>query len=361
MKKAPAAGADDVSTTMLGDWFATPLMWRPQAVLLVNTATFLPVLAPLAPAAKLLDRVPGAIAAVLQAHGVDDNVIATELDAMAEVRLTSTNNRQVVGVMTEFTFHAQHRWPGEKPDLVMMAMELANLPLGPLGYKSAAEQLGATISGEALAIKQPKSRRNVISLADRRAERDANTAASVRQFKVTLNGSKPPIWRRVVVDGEQPLQHLHEVIQAAFGWFNCHLHEFEVGDRSYGVPHEDDFKPVGDERKVTINKALGSHQKLRYIYDFGDYWVHDIAVEPVTDPSPAVPACVGGKRACPPEDCGGMWGYKELLTILGDPNHPEHRERSEWIANPIDPEAFNPGDFEENLKLARTLGHDLFE
>lgn len=151
------------------------------------------------------------------------------------------------------------------------------------------------------------------------------------------------------------------MIQAAFGWFDCHLHEFEIGTRHYGIPDEDDFRPVSDERTVSINKAIGSAKKLRYVYDFGDYWVHDITVGAAPDTPPTVPACTGGKRACPPEDCGGIWGYRDLLAILADATHPEHRERSEWLVNPIDPDAFDPDDFEENLKLLRLAAFDPFD
>lgn len=360
MKTASAAQPDDVSTTALGDWFATPLMWRPQAVLLVNTRTMLPVLTPLAPAAKLLDRVPSAIAEVLAAHGVSDEFIAAELDAMADVRLTKTNSRQILGVMNELIFHAEHRFVTADANLLALSIELADVMLGPLDYSTPAARLASVVRGESSPAENKGTQRgqHVVSLADKRAEK---AAASVRQFKVTLNGSKPPIWRRVVVAGGQPLGHLHEVIQAAFGWYGYHLHEFEIGKKRYSIPHEDDFEPVADTRTINIDEALGSNTRLRYVYDFGDYWVHDIVVESGPEEPVTLPSCVGGKRACPPEDCGGMWGYGELLAILADPSHPEHRERSEWLPGPFDPEAFDPGDFEENLRLQRLGVFDPFD
>src|SRR6478735_10535193 len=103
------AEESDASTTVLGDWFATALFWRPQVALLVNQRTFVPVFMPLAPAATLLDRAPGAIAAVLRRHGADDAFVDAELDAMHEARIAPTNDRSVVGVMNEFAFHGEVR------------------------------------------------------------------------------------------------------------------------------------------------------------------------------------------------------------------------------------------------------------
>jgi hypothetical protein len=91
---------------------------------------------------------------------------------------------------------------------------------------------------------------------------------------------------------------------------------------------------------------------FRYTYDFGDGWDHKVTVEKVlpADSANTGPACNDGRRACPPEDCGGTWGYRELLEVLADPRHPE---RQEWIGRPFDPEAFVPGEFEDNLRNGR--------
>jgi hypothetical protein len=184
----------------------------------------------------------------------------------------------------------------------------------------------------------------------------------VFQLKVTLQDTKPPIWRRVLVEGSATLDHVHEVIQAAFGWWNYHLHEFEVGRTRYGVPdpEEDWGEPPRDERRTRLDAIAGEGSTFRYTYDFGDGWEHRVAVEKVVPASSVatVPACIDGRRACPPEDCGGTWGYRELLAILSDPNHPEHDERRDWLGRPFDPEAFDPTEFEDNLRNGRLAVFD---
>ena len=101
-----------------------------------------------------------------------------------------------------------------------------------------------------------------------------------------------------------------------------------------------------------------------YTYDFGDNWEHRVTVEKVLDTSPvaSLPACVDGRRACPPEDCGGVWGYEELLAILADPSHPEHSERAEWASHwggaTLDPEAFDPSQFADNMRTLQATTFD---
>ena len=119
--------------------------------------------------------------------------------------------------------------------------------------------------------------------ADPRPKRGA-TSGSVFQLKITLLDTKPPIWRRVLVDGSSTLDHLHEIIQAAFGWWNCHLHEFEVGRKRYGIPipGEDWGEPPQDERRTRLDAIAREGSSFRYTYDFGDGWDHRIVVEKVT-------------------------------------------------------------------------------
>jgi hypothetical protein len=345
VKVATPPDPTDESTTELGDWFATALFWKPHVALLVNTRTFLPLFMPLAPAPTLLDRIPDAITDVLRRHMVPDDVIARELEAMSDVRLTMTNDRQVVGVMNELVFQAEGLRDDRNPDLVGLSMTLSSLILGPLKrHDTPAAELAALLNDDATIIPFP-------TRADQHTDASAPSGGRVHQLKVTLKGTKPPIWRRVFVDGGQTLHHLHDVIQAAFGWYDSHLHDFEVGNRRYGIPHKDDRSPVSDERRVSLDQVI-SAGKLRYTYDFGDNWEHDIIVEKTldADDSVTVPDCIGGRRATPPEDCGGPWGYAEFLGILADPNHPEYDERLEWIGQPLDPDAFDPSEFADNLR-----------
>jgi hypothetical protein len=349
----PATDADE-STTLLGDWFANALFWKPQVALLVNTRTMLPVFMPLAPAATLPIRAPGEIATVLAEHGVPDDVVAAELEAMADVRVAPTNDRQLIGVMNELSYLAEGFRARSEPDLVALSRTCSGMILGPLSerHHTPRDELAALLGEDATVIPFPRS-------AERQTTDDARQDGRVHRLKVTLRDIEPPIWRRVVVDGGQTLRHLHEVIQASFGWYDSHLHEFEIGDAHYGIPDEDDWTPTKDERRVSIDQVVGIGP-IRYSYDFGDGWEHDVVVEETrpADETTTTPDCLAGRRACPPEDCGGPWGYGELLEILGDPSHPEHRDRVEWIGRPFDPEAFDPTDFAENLRTQQTLRFD---
>jgi len=169
--------------------------------------------------------------------------------------------------------------------------------------------------------------------------------APVYQLKVSLRGAKPPIWRRLLVPADINLAGLHAIILAAFGWHGGHMHVFETAYGDFGrADRELGHRADGS---VTLEQVAPEvKDKIQYTYDFGDDWVHDIVVEKVVDPDPATayPRCSGGKRAAPPDDCGGIWGYQELLEVLSDPAHPEHEERLEWLgladASQFTPEAF---------------------
>jgi hypothetical protein len=167
----------------------------------------------------------------------------------------------------------------------------------------------------------------------------------VYQLKITLQHIRPPIWRRVVVP-DCPLPVLHDVIQIAMGWEDCHLHEFVFGSTRYS-----DAETAAElETEVADDATLGTlvtkeKTKFLYHYDFGDDWVHEVVVEKIGPPEPGrdYPACVAGKRACPPEDCGGPWGYADFAEAIVDPRHKEHRHWAEWIGA-FDPEAFSADD-----------------
>lgn len=355
--RATPAGAGDVSTTLLGDWFATALFWKPQVALLVNARTFMPVFLPLAPAATLLDRVPHAIASVLRLHGVDEADIASEVAAMSDTRIAPTNDRTVIGVMNGFALHGEGLFALGSNDLEELSLQLSRTIVGPLMKQALTpDREIAAIFGTG---GPQRLATNVISFPG--THRPEPTPASVYQLKVTLQNIKPPVWRRVLVDAASTLDHVHEVIQAAFGWWNYHLHEFEVDGKSYGVPDPDDDwgTPTIDERRVRLDTIASVGSSISYMYDFGDGWDHTITVEKVLPASDTpVPACIGGRRAGPPEDCGGPWGYEHLLAALADPTHPEHRELAEWLGRPLDPEAFDPDDFADNFREGRLAAFD---
>lgn len=165
----------------------------------------------------------------------------------------------------------------------------------------------------------------------------------IYQLKITLRGIRPPVWRRVEVPGEFTLRRLHDVIQAAMGWFDCHLHQFTIGEVSYGEPDPDGWNEFRDDRKSRLRQVVRREQaRFLYEYDFGDSWEHEILVEKIAAPEAGAryPRCIAGRRSAPPEDSGGAWGYAELLVVLADPKHPEHEEMKEWAGERFDPERF---------------------
>lgn len=172
----------------------------------------------------------------------------------------------------------------------------------------------------------------------------ANRPSATMQLHIELRGTKPKIWRRVLVPETISLAKLHLVIQAVFGWSGGHLHEFSVGEERYGTPDPDYVVPGSVRSESTrLASALGSSATMDYVYDFGDNWRHRIKVEKTLMPDPLLklPLCVGGANATPPDDCGGVYGYYDFVAAVSDPDHPEHAEMSEWIGRPWDPADFS--------------------
>lgn len=162
------------------------------------------------------------------------------------------------------------------------------------------------------------------------------------QIKIALDRIRPPIWRRLLVRDDSTFARLHDIIQSVMGWENGHLHGFEVENMRIG-PQSGYVDSAYDEMKIRLHELLRREvSRFRYTYDFGDYWTHTLEVEKVLPPEKGVkyPLCLKGKRACPPEDCGGPWGYANLLQAQEHPSKPQHAELLEW-AGDFDPEAFD--------------------
>lgn len=164
----------------------------------------------------------------------------------------------------------------------------------------------------------------------------------IYQLKLTLKHIRPPIWRRLEVPADIKLGKLHQVIQIAMGWNGSHMHAFMAGKAVYGTPDPEYGGRTLNEADVRLREIAGEGEKLNYEYDFGDGWLHEVKVEKVFDADPAIhyPRCTAGKRACPPDDCGGPFGYEELLEALKTPSHPDHAERIDWLGGDFDPEVF---------------------
>lgn len=167
-------------------------------------------------------------------------------------------------------------------------------------------------------------------------------------LKITLKGSKPPIWRRLLVKSSMTLFELHHSIQIAMGWENYHLYEFTVDNYRIGQPHEDFDDEVGipkviDAKDITLDKILPSTKKISYEYDFGDGWKHEIILEKTLpiDENLQYPLCIDGKMNCPPEDCGGIVVFCNLTDIIKNPKHPKYLEVKEWLGESYDPSKFD--------------------
>ncbi len=169
--------------------------------------------------------------------------------------------------------------------------------------------------------------------------------AKTYQLKITLEGIRPPVWRRLEALGNTTLGGLHDVFQTVMGWSDCHLHLFTAGGSHFGPEDPDAREPLEDERKVRLDQVLLRRgDGMVYEYDFGDSWIHRVDVEEIgsaDSESKRYPLVTGGKRACPPEDCGGVFGYMDLLQTLADPGQPDHLEKMEWFDEDFDSEAFD--------------------
>jgi hypothetical protein len=190
-------------------------------------------------------------------------------------------------------------------------------------------------------------------------------AGPIMQLKIVLKGSKPPIWRRVLIPAGLPLPQLHQVIQTLFGWLDYHLHHFQTGGfrgptyAPVDPDGEDDFygELAIDESKATVGELLPSvGSTTTYTYDFGDNWEHGITVEKILtsdDASGQLPRCTAGRGAAPAEDSGGIWGWTDIVQAVNDPSHEEHKEYREWLGlgpgETLDPKAFDVEQANEDL------------
>lgn len=178
-------------------------------------------------------------------------------------------------------------------------------------------------------------------------------ASPVYQLKVTLQNTKPPIWRRIQVRASTTLPRLHDTIQVAMGWTDSHLHQFVINGVEYGEPDPDFGDDMRSEQRIKLERVVTTEKdRFVYEYDFGDSWTHVILLEKILPPELDVyyPRCLAGKRACPPEDVGGVWGYAEFLEAIRDANHPEHDELLGWCGGEFDPEAFSLAEVNRALR-----------
>ena len=197
------------------------------------------------------------------------------------------------------------------------------------------------LEGEALTNREPSSIGVVAT-------------AQVYQFKLVLLGVEPPIWRRIQVPETYSFWDLHVALQDAMGWLDYHLHVFRVAGldkgkvKQIGIPNDDAFEdeePTLPGWEIPITRHfLRPGTTVPYEYDFGDGWEHELTLEAILPQQAGqkYPLCVDGARACPPEDCGGVYGYENVLTVIQDPTHEEHESMLEWLGGRFDPDSFDP-------------------
>jgi hypothetical protein len=259
-----------------------------------------------------------------------------------QVKLTQAQRKVVAEIAPELTDRLKL---DEKPQRTIQ-FTLAELKAIQKKAAAAVRQAGTGMVRNSL--------RHVADLTAQALDRSRGLGAipageRVYQFKITLLESHPPIWRRIQVQ-DGTLDKLHEHIQTAMGWTNSHLHHFKLGDQLYGDPElmqenfeELEYKDSTTTRISDILPKSGKRFRFLYEYDFGDSWYHEVLFEGVLRAESKVryPLCLEGTRACPPEDCGGIWGYPDFVEAIQNPHHERHEELLEWVGGGFDPEAFD--------------------
>jgi hypothetical protein len=177
------------------------------------------------------------------------------------------------------------------------------------------------------------------------SRRAIDSFTEIAMLRIELKDSDPPIWRVVEVPTSITLKVLHDIVQAAMGWLDYHLWELVIDGQTYGLPMEDDWGTA--PRKIAARTRLRDvlapgTTKIDYTYDFDDNWEHSLIISDVRagDLGTAYPRFIEGERDCPPEDCGGIPGFYEMLEARADPEHPDHAELTRWL-DEYDPDEFD--------------------
>ena len=182
---------------------------------------------------------------------------------------------------------------------------------------------------------------------------------TIYQIKITLRDVEPANRRRILIPSNITLHRLHLILQEVMGWTNSHLYRFEIGKEEYGEPDPDnefnELHFINSKRTKLSQVVTGKGDAFVYEYDFGDGWIHGLIVEDILEPivGASYPVCTEGERACPPEDCGGPYGYTRLLGIIVNPEHEEYYETVTWLGDDFRPAMFNVEKVNRYLKPIR--------
>jgi hypothetical protein len=327
--------SDAVAGNALGDWYANLVrVGREQLVVAMNERTYLTLVLPAKGARHSL---PGGLtrmfAMLMRELEVPEDAIGREVAAMQPMAYARTSNRSTVAALNERAKLVDHVWRDDRMPMDIMTL-LARVP-----FTSGPAQADFNAIGAA---------RRLLGLDPK-----GIVPETVVRLRVSLRDLSPAIWRRILVPATITLPHLHRALQIAMGWKDYHLHEFDFGGVRYGLPDDDwPIEGLREERDVRLGALLRERQvdRFTYTYDYGDEWVHDVAIEAIEPNTESVRGvhCLGGANACPPEDVGGPAGYLDLLEALRDPAHEQHREMIEWVGG----EGFDPAAFDVGLANA---------
>ena len=155
-------------------------------------------------------------------------------------------------------------------------------------------------------------------------------------IKVTIKNTHPPVWRRLQIPAGITFHELNAIIQLAFNWSGYHLYSFEIGNLLIEIPDDiyDDFDyKVINSKRTKVDKYFDEIEKLEYTYDFGDNWIDNIQIENVAESEEKLknPVCLKAKMASLPEDCGGPWGYEDLLDVINNPKDERYQDMKDWL------------------------------
>lgn len=169
------------------------------------------------------------------------------------------------------------------------------------------------------------------------------------QIQIALKGSRPKIWRRILVPSSTTLSDMHKIIQTTMGWTNGHMHQFEK-DRTFYSPEEGQAEDYSNVKLSNLLKR--TNDKMTYEYDFGDGWEHNVILEKThkRDKNEILPICLTGRNSCPPEDCGGVMQYAHMVRVLKDPSHEEYEQYKDWLGDEFDPKHFDKDHINEMLQ-----------
>jgi len=186
----------------------------------------------------------------------------------------------------------------------------------------------------------------------------ATRTDTVFQIKMTLKGIEPPIWRRIQTK-DCTLEELHALIQVTMGWEFEHLYRFNIGgveSSDLDMMTDEDIEDACGTLLIEVLPVRNRRRRFQYEYDFGDGWIHQLIVVERLQPELGAkyPVCLAGRRACPPEDCGGPWSYPDFVEEVSNPDHPRHEETLEWVGGEFDPERFDLEAVNNELRRMRT-------